>query len=159
LVHSDAVSEHLLARTRDLWDQRVRHVSQHPEDAAELGEFYWFIRSRKFSVGWWLPQLASVIALYEQFNPKGMIREDLGLAAREDPAGALEVIVGLVGDPASAEQMSMYDLMEHAVPQVIAAGLDSSEGALRNTATKLMNDVGKVGYIDLAQRVRDHRRD
>lgn len=145
----DAVVE----RAADLWDWRIVHVKEHVEDAAELTGTYWLARSDKYEAEWWLPRLEYAASVVPDFQTHGMLGEKLAAASLLDPATALSVAVHVLGDGGSPSSRMEYDLMEHAVPQVIASALDTEDPVLQKRATDLMNRLGGAGYIELQDRV------
>lgn len=151
-MHADVVDDVIRDRLADLWDERVRHVKAHPEDKAELKDFYWFIRSEKFPASWWLPRLVEALELDGELETHGMIGEQLAAAADELPRVALDVLTMLLA-PAEASSFKHYDLRTHSLAPVIAAGLRTSDARLRADARSLMNRMGERGEIDLERRV------
>lgn len=139
-----------------LWDHRVEHVRSHREDRAELKDFYWFVRSEKFEVAWWLPRLIEAVELDPDLKTHGMIGTQLAAASREWPDKALEVLKLLVGRLSSSD-MNSYDLAETAAPTVIGSALDAGDEKLAIDAMSLMNHLGAIGYIDLEQKVIERR--
>ncbi|AKK07490.1 hypothetical protein [Corynebacterium testudinoris] len=62
-MHTEIVDDAIRDQLANLWDERVHHVKAHPEDKAELKDFYWFIRSERFPASWWLPRLLEALEL------------------------------------------------------------------------------------------------
>lgn len=152
-MHAKAVDETIRDRFADVWDSRIAHVSLKADDSAELREFYWVVRSGKFSVGWWLPRLKRALELDPDLAAERyMIGKDLAAAADVDPRAALEVLRLLLG--ASKEPvLATLDLSRNAVPMVIARALGANDPELHAEATALMNELGEAGSIDLAKQV------
>jgi hypothetical protein len=157
MMHADEVDEAILERTKQLFDRRLAHVRSHSADAAELGDFHWFVRSSKFEIEWWLPRLVEVVELYSGFEPKGMIGESLGDAADVNPAAALTVIEVLLESRGKDDLSTRYDITENAAPKVLARALDVG-GGLTERAIAVMNELGQAGFIDLDERVQAFRR-
>jgi hypothetical protein len=149
----ETVPEEIVSRVADLWDWRIAHVKEHPEDAAELAGVYWLARSDKYDVDWWLPRLEYASAVVPDFQTRGMLGEKLAASSLVDPATALRVVENVLREDGSHSSRMEYDLMEHAVPQVIASALDVPDPELKDRATALMNRLGAAGYIDLQDRV------
>lgn len=143
----------VLDRTAELWDLRIAHVNHHPEDAKELAGIYWLARSDKYEVTWWLPRLKYASSVIPRFKSHGMIGERLAAASRVDLATTLQVIENILTDVGSDNTLTEYDLIEHAVPQIIAAAFDSDEFKLQKKATELMNKLGAAGHIELRDKV------
>jgi len=159
LMHATEVDEAVRQRIEGLWDARVEHVRERPEDEAELKDFYWYVRSEKFEANWWLPRLLEASTLVRELNTHGMIGEQLADASKADPATAFEVIRGLTVRADDADdQFGGYDLLERAVPQTLASALDSSDAGLITAAVHLMDTLGSRGYIDLDSRVQALRK-
>jgi hypothetical protein len=153
-----SVPDDVVERVADLWDRRVAHVKEHREDAAELAGVYWLARSEKYEVQWWLPRLEYASSVVPDFRTRGMLGECLAGASAVDPDTALKVVENVLGERGSHSSSMEYDLMERAVPQVIASALDTGEAELKQRATDLMNRLGRAGYIDLQDRVEQLRR-
>lgn len=152
-MHADVVDDSIRDRLADLWDERVLHVKTHPEDEAELNDFYWFIRSEKFPASWWMPRLKEALELNGELETKGMIGEQLAVAAHEFPRAALDALTMLLA-PEETSDRHTYDLRTHSLAPVIAAALATSVEKLRTDALALMNLMGARGEIDLEKRVR-----
>ncbi|MGN8026047.1 hypothetical protein [Microbacterium sp. 22242] len=151
-MHSDHVDPAIRMRLEKLWDERVAHVRETPEDSAELDDFYWFVQSKKFETSWWLPRLRQAAELDPTLSTRGMIGEQLATAAPDNPHDALHALRALI-DHKDDSGMKDYDLREYATPDVIAASLDSGDTALQRDATELMNKLGADGMTDLKERV------
>lgn len=149
----ETVPEDIISRVADLWDWRIGHVREHPEDAAELAGIYWLARSEKYEVEWWLPRLEYASSAILDFQTRGMLGEKLATASLVDPETALKVIENVFGQDGAPSSIMEYDLKEHAVPQIIASALDADDPELEIRATNLMNRLGADGYIDLQDRV------
>lgn len=151
-MHADKVDSALIPRLGVLWDLRVAHVKEHPEDKAELDDFYWFVRSGKYPPDWWLPRLIEAAELHGNLNTQGMVGEILAEAAKDYPRDTLTALRLLLTDEPDIDGMR-YDLTEHAAPSVIAAALKSSDTSVAKDARDYMNKLGAGGYIDLEDRV------
>ncbi|ASN19929.1 hypothetical protein [Arthrobacter sp. YN] len=139
-------------RLGELWDERVANVRANPEERAELGDFYWFVKCREYPVEWWLPRLVEAAELHGRLNSHGMIGEVLAQAAPVNPRTSLDALRLLLPEGVDAEARS-YDLTEYAAPAVIAAGFASDDEQLRTDSRQLMHALGARGYLDLEQRV------
>jgi hypothetical protein len=154
LINVDDVDPAVLSRLGDLWDARADHVREFPDDRAELQDFYWFVRCRKYPPSWWLPRLRQAVELSKgSFSTKGMIGKELALAATSDPREAFDALESLLEQPGGSTDFSRYDLSQRAAPHVIASALESDDPALRNDATEFMNRLGASGYVTLEARV------
>lgn len=156
-MHWQTVPDVVLERVAALWDRRVEHVRKHPEDAAELSGAYWFARSDKFGPEWWLPRLEYASSVIPNYDMHGMVGEKLAAAAATDPDTSLRILENVLSDAPVDHGLMYYDLIEHAVPQVIAAALDSGEPDVERRAAELMHRLGDRGYIGLKERVEQLR--
>ncbi|MGN6325053.1 hypothetical protein [Pseudolysinimonas sp.] len=152
-MQADVVDDQMRARLESLWDSRVVHVREHPEDGAELKDFYWFVRSRKFDPAWWLPRLIEAATLDPELMTHGMIGEDLATAAREYPSEVLDAVVALTARSGDVAEPTMYDLMRTAVPTAIAWSIERGDDALKADARRFMNTLAERGYINIVQSV------
>jgi hypothetical protein len=151
-MHAGVVDDVIRDRLADLWDERVAHVRSNPQDKAELKDFYWFIRSERFSASWWLPRLVEALELDGELRTHGMIGEQLGSAAEELPEVALTALTLLLGQEETIARDN-YDLRTHALAPVIAAALGTTDHKLHADARALMNQMGARGETDLDKRV------
>lgn len=154
----DSVPDDVVERVAGVWDCRIAHVMEHTEDAAELTGIYWLVRSEKYEVEWWLPRLEYASSIVPDFQTRGMLGEQLAAASLVDPATALKVVENVLSEGDSPSSRIEYDLMEHAVPQIIASALDAADPGLEERATALMNRLGEAGNIDLQSRVENLRK-
>lgn len=137
----------------ELWDARVEHVRSHPDDQAELEKFFWFVKSRKFPVEWWLPRLKEAAELDPTLGGETyMIGKELALAADVDPRGALDVLQLLL-DARDEAGRTVFDLTRYAVPMVIARAIASDDPQLKADAEAFMNSLGEQGHLALAAEV------
>lgn len=153
MTQADSIDPAVVDRVMRLWDIRVAYVREAAEDAAEMADFYWFVRCTAFPPEWWLPRLAEVATRYEDFNPRGMLAKHLANAALVDTDAALTVLEQLVEHREKQDQWDQYDLVQNAAPDVLAAGLASSDSGIRARADELMNLLGALGHLDMEQRV------
>ncbi len=157
-MHADHVDDDIRDRLARLWDDRVDHVREQPDDKQELKDFYWFVRCHKFPDEWWLPRLKEAAEIFGgSLSTHGMIGKTLAVAARTYPRESLEALIALLGDDGDDEFMSGYDLKERAAPHVIAHALDAGNPQLAREANELMNRLGAEGFLDLESRVNDVR--
>jgi len=152
-MQAEQVDPEIRSRLESLWDVRVRHVHEIPDDKAELKDFFWFIRSGKFAESWWVPRLIEALELDPRLTTRGMIGESLAEASTRFPAEILDAVMRLAEPTGEDAQVSQYDLMEHAAPAAIAAALAAGDAALNATARSFMNRLAEHGYIDIVQRV------
>ncbi|MGQ0432841.1 MAG: hypothetical protein ACT452_10610 [Microthrixaceae bacterium] len=153
-MHAEVVDDAIRDRFAELWDERVAHVRDHPADNEELSGFYWFVRSRKFSVEWWLPRLKEAAELNPSLSTERyMIGKDVAEASNTDPRGAFDVLKLLLEGRDEAGMVA-YGLTRNAVPMVIARAITSDDEALKEDATVYMNRLGEKGYLSLDDEVR-----
>jgi hypothetical protein len=140
-------------RLADLWDSRVSHVRAHPEDREELNGFYWFVRSGKFAVEWWLPRLREAAELDPQLSAERyMIGKQIALASDVDARTAFDVLKLLLNGREEAG-LAVHDLTRNAVPMVIARAIASGDEGLKQDAEAYMNELGEAGNLSLQAEV------
>lgn len=153
-ANAESVEDTIRDRLADLWDKRMEHVREHPEDNRELVEFYWFVRSGKFNVSWWLPRLEEGLELAPELARESfMISKQIASSADVDPRGALEVVRCLLTNREDAHT-SFWDLSENVVPMVIARAITSGYEQLEREAILFMNELGEQGNPGLEKEVR-----
>lgn len=146
------VDAHYLDRAATLLDERLAHVRRHREDAAELHEFYWFVRCRAFPTDWWLPRLREAAEL-SRLDTRGMIGEQLAEAAKQYPELAFDTLETLLDSGADADGFSKYDLVTDALPTVLASAMATDNSDLGTRARRLMSAYGEKGFIELQRQV------
>jgi hypothetical protein len=148
-MHAEVVDEEIRDRFGQLWDERVAHVREHPEDHEELSGFYWFVKSKKFSVEWWLPRLKEAAELDPSLSTERyMIGTEIAASADFDPRGALDVLKLLLEGQSEAGGIS-WDLAGNAVSMVLARAMTSGDDRLKRDATAYMNHLGEEGFLSL----------
>lgn len=158
MMHATEVSESVREEFARLWDKRIDHVNSHIADVAELRQFYWVIKSDKFSAEWWLPRLNAILALGSNADvERFMIGKELAAAADSDPQGAFQALTQLLST-ADARRTAAYELSRNAVPVVLARAIGAGDPGLELAATNLMNELGAAGDFGLAKRVEEARR-
>lgn len=153
-MHAKAVDDPIRDRVAKLWDSRVEHVRLSPSDQEELSGFYWFVRSHRFAVEWWLPRLKEAIALYPQLTSEcHMIAEEIALSANVDPRAAFDVMKQVL-DGRDETGIVSFELTRKTVPIVIARAIDSGDDRLKRDALAYMNELGEKGNLTLETEVR-----
>ena len=153
-LHAEVVDEAIRDRFADLWDMRVEHVRSHPNDHEELNGFEWFVKSKKFSVEWWLPRLKEAAELNSSFGSKTrMISKEIASAADVDPRIALDVLKLLLQERNDAD-IAGYALRRDAIPIVLAKAIASGDSELQRDALRFMNHLGEQGDLGLEAAVR-----
>lgn len=152
-MRADRVDDEIRDRFAAVWDQRVAHVREHPDDREELNGFHWFVKSKKFAERWWLPRLKEAVALNPQLlRERLMIGKEVAAASDVSPRGAFEVLkVFLSGSDEFGA--AAWDLSRNAVPIVLARGMSSGDPDLVREATDLMHELGEKGDLELQRRV------
>lgn len=154
-MHADVVDDEIRDRFASLWDERVALVRVHPEDCEELDKFFWFVRSGKFPMEWWLPRLKEAAELDLNLSTERyMIGKEIATAADHDPRGAFDALKVLLEGRNDAD-MPSYDLTRNAVPMVIARAITSGDDALAREATAYMNHLGEKGHLSLKAEVNE----
>ena len=154
-MHAETVDDPIRDRLATLWDTRAEHVATHAEDHEELNGFYWFVKSGKFGVEWWLPRLKAALELAPELSQERyMIGKELAASADVDPRTAFEVLKALL-DGRDETGLAVYDLNTHAVPMVLARAISSDDSELAEEATRYMNELGeRTGNLRLEDEVR-----
>lgn len=152
-MHAQTVDAEIRDRFAELWDQRVAHVREHPDDKEELNGFYWFVKSNRFPVEWWLPRLREAAELDSELSTERyMIGKEIASAADIDPRGALDTLKLLLDGHVEAG-MPSFDLTRNAVPMVLARATASGDDALKQDAVAYMNLLGEKGHLSLEAEV------
>jgi hypothetical protein len=152
-MKAEKVDEDIARRFGELWDIRVAHVKEHPEDKAEIEDFYWFVKSGKYPPDWWLPRLIEAAKVHGDLSTHGMIGEILASVSADYPRETLDALMLLLNEKPDVEMLK-YDLREHAAPIIIANGLMSDDQMLKKDAEQFMHKLGSWGYINLEELVR-----
>ncbi|SEB14151.1 MULTISPECIES: hypothetical protein [unclassified Mycobacterium] len=152
-MHAQRVDAAIRDRLAGLWDSRVAHVRSCPQDREELTGFWWFVKSGKFAVEWWLPRLKEAAELDPQLcAERYMIGKELALASDYDPRTAFDVLKLLLGGRQEAG-LAVYDLTRNAVPMILARAIASGDEGLRQDAEEYMNELGEAGNLGLQSEV------
>lgn len=153
LFHAERVDKTFRDRFAHLWDERIRHVEDHPDDREELKDFYWLAKGNKFATEWWLPRLRTVIELEPDIvSSRFIIGKELAQASGADPKNALAVLQQLLGGHDQPGMVS-YDLTQNAAAVIIANAIRSGDDDLKGEAEAYMNKLGSEGYLTLKSEV------
>jgi hypothetical protein len=153
-MHAETVDDAIRDRFAALWDTRVAHVRAHPTEREELNGFYWFVKSHKFAVEWWLPRLKDAAELDPHIAAECyMIAKEVASSADIDPRTALDVLKLLLEQDEAG--MTAYALTSEAAPSVIARAIASGDEALKQDAVAYMNHLGEKGNLSLEVEVND----
>jgi hypothetical protein len=153
-MHAERVDDDIRDRFAALWDERVDHVRNHPEDREELNGFFWFVRSKKFQTEWWLPRLKEAAALDPHLaGERYMLGKGIASAADVDPRTAFDIVTLLL-DSHEGPAVAVHELTRNALPMVLARAIDSSDEALSAEATQYMNQLGEQGRLGLEGEVK-----
>ena len=151
--HAENVDDVIRDRFARFLDDRIAHVTAHPEDSAELTGLYWIAKGGKFPAEWWLPRLRQALELEPGIaTERYMIGTDLAKASSVDPRNALAVLQMLLAARDEGGMVS-FDLPRNAVPMVIASALRSGDHDLRQEADRYMNELGARGNLGLEAEV------
>jgi len=144
--------ETVLARARNLLDHRAQ-LARSGQSVGDLDEFTWWVKSRRFDPAWWLPLLVQATKS-PSYDPRGTVGKDLAEAAAPYPGLTLEAFKQLLALP--GEGWKNFSLVENA-PPIIAAALEAGDSQVRSEAQKIMDQLGRDGFLDLAAAVQAHR--
>ncbi|MCJ1711816.1 hypothetical protein MT344_11585 [Clavibacter michiganensis subsp. phaseoli] len=157
MMHASEVDDGILERYRGIWERRIAHVERHPDDAAELRDFYWVVKSQKFDAAWWMPLFKRALQLDPLIASQAFaMGKVLAKSAKVDAAVALDIVELLMNTPES-RAIAAYELSRHAIPIVIAAAVDSGDSLVAERAWLFMNKLGEAGHLGLAEEVRNVR--
>lgn len=147
------VDDEIRDRFAGLWDDRISHVREHPEDSREIEGIFWLVKSESFSAEWWLPRLRDALELEPSISTeRHMIGKELAQASTVDPAGAFVVLKLLLSGRAEGGRVA-FDLNRHAIPLVIANAIASGDVELKLVAEAYMNELGAQGNLSLESEV------
>ncbi len=147
------VDDDIRDRFAELWDDRISHVREHPEDSKEIEGIFWLVKSEFFAAEWWLPRLHDALELEPSISTeRHMIGKELAQASAIDPASALAVLKLLLGGRAEGGRVA-FDLNRHAIPLVIANAIRSGDDELSLVAEVYMNELGAQGNLGLESEV------
>lgn len=155
LGDDDDIPDDILQRARQLWEARATEVTEGRAGPVELRDFYWWVHCGKFPIEWWLPLLKQA-ADATDFEGRTYLGEHLAEAARTSPRMTIEVLSRLL--QSAPRPMARYNLIENA-PAIIARGLDCGDAEAAQEAQRLMDWLGKIGYLEIKDRVDQARED
>lgn len=152
-MHAEVVDEAIRDRFAALWDARVEHVRASPSGHDELNGFYWFVKSKKFDVVWWLPRLKEAAELHPPISTQRyMIGKEIASAASVDPRGAFDVLK-LFLEAQNDASAAAYDLTTNALAIVLARAISSGDELLAAEATSYMHALGEKGHLQLEDEI------
>lgn len=152
-MHAAEVDHSIRERLESLWDDRVAFVRAHAGSEAELSGFYWFVRSHKFPIEWWLPRLHEALELYPALGAERyMIGKEIAAAADVDPRMTFDVLRLLLA-VRDVGGLASYDLTRNAVPMVLGRAVASGDDELMADAVSFMNQLGEAGNLTLEAEV------
>lgn len=150
---AEKVDDSIRERFGELWDSRIQHVREHPEDSKELNGIYWLAKGDKFPPDWWLPRLRDSLELDPTIaSERYMIGKEIAHASTGDPSTALAVMKLLLSGRAESGMVS-FDLSRNAVPVVLANAIASGDSVLKRDAEAYMNELGAKGNLTLESEV------
>jgi hypothetical protein len=139
----------VLHRLTTLWEWRETQVEESGNDA-ELSGFSWWFMSRCFPEDWSILHLVRAARSSTQLEMPAQVIEQLGTLASQNTDAALTILDALVSrDPGDWQA---HAVVEHA-PPIIAAALGSSDEAIRDRGSRILDRLGRLGYLSLKDRV------
>ena len=144
--------EAILARARSLIDHRAQ-LERSGQSAGDLDEFTWWVKSRQFDPAWWLPLLVQATKS-PSYDPRGTVGKNLAEVAASYPDLTLEAFKQLLALP--GEGWKNFSLVENA-PPILAAALEADNPQTRSEAQQIMDQLGRDGFLDLANAVQAYR--
>jgi hypothetical protein len=152
LLMHQSPDEAVFARARSLVDHRAQ-LMRSGESEGDLDEFTWWVKSGRFDPAWWLPLLVQATKS-PSYDPRGTMGKDLAEVAASYPGLTLEVFKQLLALP--GEGWKNFSLVENA-PPILASALEADNPQLRSEAQQIMDQLGRDGFLDLADAVQAHR--
>lgn len=142
---ASSVEDPIRDRFATLWDDRIRHVREHPGDSEELMGIHWLVRSTSFSPEWWLPRLCESLELQSTIAAERyMIGKELAQASTTQPAAAFAALKLLLGQRVKGGGVA-FDLSRNSIPVVLANAMMSPDEDLKSQAEAYMNELGAQG--------------
>ena len=89
-----------------------------------------------------------------QLRTRGTVGKNLAEAAASYPGLTLEAFKQLLALP--GEGWKNFSLVENA-PPILAAALEADDSQVRSEAQQIMDQLGRDGYLDLADAVHAYR--
>jgi hypothetical protein len=153
LLTRQSPDEAALARARNLIDHRAQ-LERSGQSVSDLDEFTWWVKSHHFDPAWWLPLLVQATKS-PSYDSRGTLGKDLAEVAASYPDLTLEAFRQLLGLP--GEGWKNFSLVENA-PPILAAALEADDLQTRSEAQQIMDQLGRDGFLDLADAVQAYRR-
>ncbi len=145
----DAPTNGVIERLQQLWNWRMEAIDQTP-DLVELASFGSWFRSGKFPRAWAVQQLTSAARLGASFEIPGLLVEKLSAYAREFPGECIAVLSQLI----EGKDLGEITWVGRQAAPILAAAMDSGDKILHARAIALMDRLGRLGVLDLADEVR-----
>jgi hypothetical protein len=157
LMRAPSVDQVCLDNAATLWDARAQAVDEDNAISAELGEFFWWVRSNRWNAEWWIPRFEHALTRYPRSTSRGMIGEQLAAASHAHPGRILSIIEKLTRPESDDEYATAYLTLEPVVVEVIARALDSGNTQVAAAGSKYMDSLGARGFLDLKRLVEEFR--
>ncbi|MCL2605715.1 MAG: hypothetical protein FWD93_00340 [Coriobacteriia bacterium] len=150
---NNGFDEQHLEAARKIWDWRFKQAESDPGDELELEGFYWLVSSGRFEWNWWLPKLAYLTSLIPEIELTPNIGDKLAEASSFDALTAFQVIKNLFPVLKAKQHYRYYDVINNAVPVVLAKALTSGNDDLVKQSTSLLDEFGRIGFIEMKDQV------
>lgn len=147
---SESVSPEIIEKTKELFDDRLNFTKDNPENINELKGIFWLSRCSQIEAKWWLPQLAYVISLIEDFDKYGLIDEKLAESSECFPDLCLRILENVYDMKLPG---GYYRIKTESTARIIASALSSESSAIRDRANQLMNRFGSDGNVAIRDEV------
>lgn len=147
---SDSVSPEIVEKTKELFNDRLNFTKDNPENINELKGLFWLSRCSQIEAEWWLPRLAYVTSLIEDFDKYGLIDEKLAESSERFPDLCLRILENVYDMKLPG---GYYRIKTESTPRIIASALSSESFAVRDRANQLMNRFGSDGNVAIRDEV------
>ncbi len=139
----------VLERWRVFWEWREQ-VVENSESADELGAFSWWFMSEAFPEEWSISRLVNAVRSGAQLEMPGQVVEKFSVFAGNFPESALTILNSLTQREPSDWQT--YSVIQNC-PPILAAALSSSDVAIRESARRTLDRLGRLGHLHLKDKV------
>jgi hypothetical protein len=143
----------ILSRAQQLVDARASNVAADDPELAEFGQFFWWVHCGKFPDEWWLPHLARA-STGTEVHGRSYLGDHLAEVARKNPRVTIDVFAKLL--QSARQPLACYSLLANA-PEILSCAIDCGDPAAAKEALELIDWLGKVGYLEIKDRVDDAR--
>jgi hypothetical protein len=136
--------QEIIKRLKELWESRLKELSEHPEKVAEeLEQFGSWFASGVFDDDWSLATLASSLKLAHNADPDYMVLERLSELAETFPLETMEALKGMI---AGARERWAVDSWRENALTIIKSANQSQNTQAKQLAQEQANFLVAKGY-------------